>query len=111
MGKRSRAFRLGASALCVSSWMLGAVPASVQHPITLAGSGSSLAAHLLGVWGRKFHDQHPAIEVGYIATSSSEGITEVGRLAGDFAIGEMPLTEKATEQPQRALGTNPGRGF
>ena len=87
--------------------MLGAVPSSVQQPITLAGSGSSLAAHLLGVWGRKFHDQHPAIEVGYIATSSSEGITEVGRLAGDFAIGEMPLTEKQRNNPSGPLAQIP----
>ena len=74
--------------------MVSAFPASAQQTITLAGSGSSLARPLLGVWARKFHDQRPAIQVGYIATSSSEGIAEVSRLAGDFAIGEISLTEK-----------------
>jgi len=74
--------------------VVSAFPASAQQTITLAGSGSSLARPLLEVWARKFHDQRPAIQVEYIATSSSEGIAEVSRLAGDFAIGEISLTEK-----------------
>lgn len=61
--------------------------------MTLAGSGSSLAGPLLGVWGRKFHDEHPSLQVGYILTSSLEGMQEVRRMAGDLAIGEIPLSE------------------
>lgn len=95
MGKQWRALRFGVGLLWACGWVLGAsATATGQQQITLAGSGSSLAGPLLGVWGRKFHERQPAIQVGYIATSSSEGIAEVSRLAGDFAIGELPLTEK-----------------
>lgn len=65
-----------------------------QPTMTLAGSGSSIAGQLLGVWDKKFHETHPAIQVGYVATSSGEGLQELSHLQGDFSISEMPWLGK-----------------
>ncbi len=75
--------------------------------MVLVGSGSSLAGSLFGVWGKGFNQQHPAIEVGYVSTSSSDGIEQVGTLHEDFAVGEVPLTNKQKNNANLRLAQIP----
>jgi phosphate transport system substrate-binding protein len=74
--------------------MCGPTPLQAQQKMALVGSGSSLAGSFLAVWRKEFNRQHPAILVGYVLTSSSDGIQQVGMLHEDFAVGEVPLTDK-----------------
>ena len=67
----------------------------------LAGSGSSAAAPLLRAWSEEFNRHHPNTHVGYLASSTTEGIDEITRGRGDFAVGETSLT---TEQWKTARG-------
>ncbi len=73
----------------------------------LVGSGSSLAGSLLGVWGKDFNQQHPAIQVAYVSTSSSDGIQQVATLHEDFAVGEVALTNKQKNNANLRLAQIP----
>jgi phosphate transport system substrate-binding protein len=55
------------------------------------------------VWEEAFNRQHNAIQVGYVTTSSSEGIRQITQLLGDFAIGEIPLTGEQMKSPPAQL--------
>jgi len=79
------------------------IPAWGQARIVLAGSGSSLAGPIFVVWEEAFNRQHNAIQVGYVTTSSAEGIHQIAQLLGDFALGEIPLTGEQMRNPQAQL--------
>jgi phosphate transport system substrate-binding protein len=92
--------------------MWGAIPLQAQQnqaqqKMVLVGSGSSLAGSLVGVWGKGFNRQRPAIQVGYVSTSSSDGIEQVGMLHEDFAVGELPLTNKQKNNANQRLAQIP----
>jgi len=86
--------------------MFGAVPASVQHPITLAGSGSSLlAATCSECGGGNF-----TINIrrsSWVYCDEFERRDHGGGGRRDFAIGEMPLTEKQRNNPSGPLAQIP----
>ena len=67
--------------------------------IALAGSGSSLAGPVFAVWQDAFNRQYSSIRVGYIPTSSGEGIRQITLLLGDFAVGEIPLSHEQLNNP------------
>ena len=103
MGRRWRGNSFGAVLLGLCGWVEPLLAQSsvaqssiAQSSVTLAGPGSSLAGPLVGMWGKKFHDQHPEILVGYVATSSSEGMEAVSRQHGDFSISEIPVAGKSS---------------
>ncbi len=73
----------------------------------LAGSGSSLAGPLLTVWENEFNRKQSAIRVAYVATNSGEGIRAMSRHAGDFAVGELPLSPEQIRDPNSRLGQIP----
>jgi len=72
-------------------------PASAwsQGVVALAGSGSSDRAALFAHWEEVFNRHHTDIRVGYVATNSTEGIHEISEMHGDFASGEIPLSEQS----------------
>jgi phosphate transport system substrate-binding protein len=87
--------------------MWGAIPLQAQQEMTLVGSGSSLAGSVLGAWEKGFNRQHPAVQVGYVSTSSSDGIQQVSTLGEDFAVGEVALTKQQKNNANQRLAQIP----
>jgi phosphate transport system substrate-binding protein len=90
----SKEFRVKAALLLACAWMCSAVSLEAQQKVVLVGSGTTLASHLLGIWGKEFARTHSGIAVAYVATSSGDGVRQLNLLQEDFAIGEIPLTMK-----------------
>lgn len=67
---------------------------SAQNPINLAGSGSNFAGPLFVAWTDEFNKKNPAIQVRYLPLSNKEGIEQIKSSSGDFAIGEIPLSQE-----------------
>jgi phosphate transport system substrate-binding protein len=98
-----RRFLILASSLlsCVS--LLQPQPVWTQQRVVLAGSGSTLEGSLFVAWSQEFNRRDPTIQVGYITTSSREGIHRIGLLLGDFATGEIRLSEQEKTQAHTRL--------
>jgi phosphate transport system substrate-binding protein len=74
--------------------MCGTIALQAQKRVVLVGSGSSNAVASIGAWAKDFNNQRPSVQVAYVMTSSRDGIEQVSTLHGDFAVGELPLTDK-----------------
>jgi phosphate transport system substrate-binding protein len=69
-------------------------PAQAQQSVVLVGSGSTVPAPLYTVWGQEYSKSNPKVQFRYVPVGTEEGIKEVSHRSGDFAAGELPLTEK-----------------
>ncbi len=76
---------------------------SAQSRINLAGSGSNVAGPLFVAWTDEFNKKNPAIQVRYLPLSSEEGIEQIKSSSGDFAIGEIPLSQEQMHDPKAPL--------
>jgi len=65
-----------------------------QETIALVGSGSRVPAPLYTKWAEEYNKRSPKIQMRYLPLGTSEGIKEISHGNGDFAAGEMPLTDK-----------------
>ncbi len=74
---------------------------------TIAGSGSNVAGPLFVAWTDEFNKKNPAIQVRYLPLSSEEGIEQIKSSSGDFAIGEIPLSQEQMHDPKAPPSTNP----
>ena len=99
----SRDFRAKAGLLLACAWICSAVLLEAQPKVVLVGSGTTLASHLLGVWGKEFARTHSGIAVAYAATSSGDGVRQLNLLQEDFAVGEIPLTMKQRNNGDASL--------
>jgi phosphate transport system substrate-binding protein len=71
--------------------------AAADGPVTaLTGAGSTFDAPFFGVAFAKYHQQHPAVTVGYSAVGSSAGIAAISAKQADFGASDVPMT--ASEQ-------------
>jgi ABC-type phosphate transport system substrate-binding protein len=88
------------------AFALGSSPARAQRTV-LVGSGSTVPAPLYTAWGAEYAKQNPKVQLRFVPVGTEEGIKEVSHSSGDFAAGEMPLSEKErsddglTELPHR----------
>ena len=91
---------------------LGSSPARAQRTV-LVGSGSTVPAPLYTAWGAEYAKQNPQVQLRFVPVGTEEGIKEVSHGSGDFAAGEMPLSEKQrsdeglTELPAAIIGIVP----
>ena len=69
-------------------------PVGAQEKISLVGSGSNVPSALYGAWSQQFNSRNPAVQVRYLSMSTMEGIQNVSKGTGDFAGGEVPLSEE-----------------
>jgi phosphate transport system substrate-binding protein len=69
-------------------------PAGAQEKISLVGSGSNVPSSLYGAWAEQFNGKNPAVQVRYLSMSTMDGIQNVSKGTGDFAAGEIPLSEE-----------------
>lgn len=78
-------------------------PGIAQETISLAGSGSNLAAPLYSAWTVEYAKQHRGAQVTYLAVGTSQSIKTILAGTGDFGGGEIPLTSAQKHEGQRAL--------
>jgi phosphate transport system substrate-binding protein len=69
-------------------------PAGAQDKIALVGSGSNVPSPLYAVWSDAFNKSNAAVSVRYVSMSTVQGIELVSKGTGDFAAGEIPLSDE-----------------
>lgn len=71
----------------------GAVSLTAQKFILLVGSGSSVPSPLYAAWSEQYAKLKNGVQVRYLPLGASEGIRQISQGIGDFAAGEIPLTD------------------
>lgn len=100
MGKfATRACRFACASPGVFLTLLFALAASssplrAQQSVVLVGSGSTVPGPLYTAWGQAFGKQNPKIQLRFVPVGTEEGVKQLSHNSGDFAAGEMPLSEK-----------------
>ncbi len=98
---------LGAGAAVIIALAAGACTTSASPPPaatavavgpapTLTGAGSTFDAPFFDLAFAQYHQQHPAVTVGYSAVGSSAGIAAISAKQADFGASDVPMT--ASEQ-------------
>jgi phosphate transport system substrate-binding protein len=78
------------------------IPAKGQNNIALVGSGSNLPTPLYTYWNEEYNKLNPNVQVRYLSTGTMKGIDDISRGVGDFAAGEVPMSDE-----QLKAATNP----
>jgi phosphate transport system substrate-binding protein len=83
----------------VRSFILAAVvclclSGTAQDRLVLVGSGSNLPIHLFQAWTSRFNTSNRRVQVQYMPLGSAEGIRQISAGIGDFAAGEILITDK-----------------
>jgi phosphate transport system substrate-binding protein len=68
--------------------------ASSQNIIALVGSGSNLPTPLYTHWVEEYNKISPSVQVRYLSTGTVKGIEDISRGVGDFAAGEVPMSDE-----------------
>ena len=71
-----------------------AVAANSQSIIALVGSGSNLPTPLYSHWVEEYNKLSPSVQVRYLSTGTVKGIADISRGVGDFAAGEVPMSDE-----------------
>jgi phosphate transport system substrate-binding protein len=90
--------------LQIVMWVgIGVAPLAAQQAISLVGSGSSVPSPLYNAWAEQYGKLKPGVQVRYLQPGSSEGVREISQGVGDFAAGEIPLTETQMHKGENTL--------
>ena len=65
-----------------------------QQNLVIVGTGSTVPAPLYTAWAQEYGKQNPKVQIRYLPVGTEEGLKELSRKSGDFAAGEIPLSEK-----------------
>jgi phosphate transport system substrate-binding protein len=68
--------------------------ADCQNAISLVGSGSNLPTPLYSRWIEDYNKLSPKLQVRYLSTGTVKGIEDISRGIGDFAAGEVPMSDE-----------------
>ena len=71
-----------------------ALPADCQNAVALVGSGSNLPTPLYSHWIEDYNKLNPKVQVRYLSTGTVKGIEDISRGVGDFAAGEVPMSDE-----------------
>jgi phosphate transport system substrate-binding protein len=74
--------------------LLSHAPVQAQDTISIVGSGSNVPTPLYSVWTDEYNRRDPKVQVRYLSMSTMEGIKQISGGSGDFAAGEVPLTQE-----------------
>jgi phosphate transport system substrate-binding protein len=74
--------------------VLLAAAALSQESVTLVGAGSTLPAPLYASWTETYNKRNPNLQIRYMPMSTKEGINQITHAVGDFAAGEVPLSDE-----------------
>jgi phosphate transport system substrate-binding protein len=80
-----------------------AVAASPQNIIALVGSGSNLPTPLYSHWVEEYNKLNPGVQVRYLSTGTVKGIEDISRGVGDFAAGEVPMSDEQLKSAKSPL--------
>lgn len=78
------------------------LPANCQTNTMLVGSGSNVPTPLYSHWTEEYNKLSPKVQVRYMSTGTVKGIEDISRGVGDFAAGEVPMSDeqlKAAKSP------------
>jgi phosphate transport system substrate-binding protein len=93
---------LAACGLCVPA------PRTLAQPrIAIVGSGSNVPINLYTAWTEEFNKKNSGITVRYLSMSTVEGIRQITEGSGDFAAGEIPLTDEQMHGAKVSLAQIP----
>jgi len=70
------------------------LPADCQNAVSLVGSGSNLPTPLYSHWIEDYNKLNPKVQVRYLSTGTVKGIEDISRGVGDFAAGEVPMSDE-----------------
>jgi phosphate transport system substrate-binding protein len=70
------------------------LPANCQNVIALVGSGSNVPTPLYSHWIDEYNKLSPTVQVRYLSTGTMKGIEDISRGVGDFAAGEVPMSDE-----------------
>ncbi len=70
------------------------LPANCQDVIALVGSGSNLPTPLYSHWTEEYNKLSPKVQVRYLSTGTMKGIEDICHGVGDFAAGEVPMSNE-----------------
>jgi len=82
---------------------IGFAPLAAQQTISLVGSGSSVPNPLYSAWAEQYKKLNPGVQVRYLQLGASEGVRQISQGVGDFAAGEIPLTETQMHKGENSL--------
>jgi phosphate transport system substrate-binding protein len=85
---------IAASAVLGLSLLSCSLPANCQNVIALVGSGSNLPTPLYSQWVEEYNKLNPKVQVRYLSTGTVKGIDDITRGVGDFAAGEVPMSDE-----------------
>ncbi|HKI12518.1 MAG TPA: phosphate ABC transporter substrate-binding protein PstS [Candidatus Acidoferrum sp.] len=75
--------------------MIGfSLPADCQNVIAIVGSGSNLPTPLYSHWIEEYNKLSPTVQVRYLSTGTVKGMEDISRGVGDFAAGEVPMSNE-----------------
>ncbi len=87
----------GKIVLCTTLFLLltgFAIPTEAQNTVALVGSGSNLPTPLYSYWNDEFNKRNPKVQIRYLSTGTVKGIDDISRGVGDFAAGEVPMSDE-----------------
>ena len=65
-----------------------------QTNTILVGSGSNVPTPLYSHWTEEYNKLSPKVQVRYMSTGTVKGIEDISRGVGDFAAGEVPMSDE-----------------
>jgi phosphate transport system substrate-binding protein len=82
------------SLLVLMSALFCSLRANCQSAIAVVGSGSNLPTPLYSHWTEEYNKLSPRVQVRYLSTGTMKGIEDISRGVGDFAAGEVPMSDE-----------------
>jgi len=79
------------------------VAAYSQNLIALVGSGSNLPTPLYSHWVEEYNKLSPGVQVRYLSTGTVKGIEDISRGVGDFAAGEVPMSDEQLKSAKNPI--------
>jgi phosphate transport system substrate-binding protein len=70
------------------------LPAVCQNVVSLVGSGSNVPTPLYSYWIEEYNKLSPRVQVRYLSTGTVKGIEDISKGVGDFAAGEVPISDE-----------------
>jgi phosphate transport system substrate-binding protein len=78
-------------------------PANCQDRTILVGSGSNVPTPLYSHWIEEYNKLSPKVQVRYMSTGTVKGIEDISRGIGDFAAGEVPMSDEQLKAASNAI--------
>lgn len=79
------------------------LPGNCQNSTILVGSGSNVPTPLYSHWTDEYNKMSPKVQVRYMSTGTVKGIDDISRGVGDFAAGEVPMSDEQLKEAKNPI--------